>query len=191
MLPEAISVLMTIVDVFERKQIPYLVGGSIASAIHGISRATMDADVVAELHLDQVDAFVEELKDGFYIDNEMIRSAIHHQSCFNIIHLETIFKVDIFIRKDRPFDVNQFQRREERVISTDPEFKIFITSAEDIILTKLEWFRLGGEVSDRQWQDILGVLKFQADKLDSEYLKHWSSELKIGDLLTKALEECK
>ncbi len=159
MLPASVNVVMLVVNIFDRLQIPYLVGGSIASAYYGVARSTLDVDIVADLQSEQVHNLVAALGDDFYADDEMIRGAIQQRSSFNLIHLKTMFKVDVFIRKERPFDGAQFERRVEQVLTADHQQKAFICSAEDIILAKLEWYRLGNEVSDRQWRDILGVLK--------------------------------
>lgn len=191
MLPESVIIVMLVVDVFERLGIPYLIGGSMASALYGVARSTLDADVVAEIRQEQVEAMINALGDVFYIDDEMIRDAIHYRSSFNLIHLKTMFKVDVFIRKDRPFDQAQFERRVEQVLTTNPEQKAFMATAEDTILAKLEWYQMGGEVSDRQWRDILGVLKVQAGRLDLEYLNNWAAVLTVADLLQRALEESK
>jgi len=188
-LPEALNVMMLVVNVFDRLHIPYFIGGSMASALHGVARSTLDADMVAEIHLAQAGALVKALGNDFYADEEMIRDAIIHHGSFNLIHLSTMFKVDIFIRKERPFDRVQFQRRVEQLFTTYPEQKAFMTTAEDIVLAKLEWYRLGNEVSDRQWRDILGVLKVQAGRLDLDYLHKWSIELNVADLLQRALKE--
>jgi len=189
MLPESVSVLMSVVAVFERLRIPYLVGGSMASALYGVARSTLDADIVADIRQDQVSALVAALGEDFYADDQMIRDAIRHHSSFNLIHIATIFKVDVFIRKERPFDRVQFQRRVEQLFATNPEQKAFMTTAEDIILAKLEWYRLGNEISDRQWRDILGVLKVQAGRLELDYLRQWAQELNVADLLQRALKE--
>jgi hypothetical protein len=189
MLPESVSVLMLVVDIFERLQVPYLIGDSMASALYGVTRSTLDADMVADLHQEQVGALAKALGDDFYADEEMIRDAILHISGFNLIHLKTMFKVDVFIRKERPFDRVQFERRVEQVFATNPEQKAFMTTAEDIILAKIEWYRMGSEVSDRHWRDILGILKVQAGRLDLNYLSQWASELKVADLLQRALKE--
>lgn len=189
MLPESVSVLLRVVEVFERLHIPYLVGGSMASALYGVARSTLDADMVADIREEQVVALITALGKAFYADDEMIRGAIQSRSSFNLIHLQTMFKVDVFIRKERPFDRVQFERRIEQVLVADPEQKAFMCSAEDIILAKLEWYRLGSEVSDRQWRDILGVLKVQAGRLDMDYLHKWAAELNVADLLQRALKE--
>ena len=189
MLPEAVNVLMLVVEAFDRLHIPYLIGGSMASALHGVTRSTIDADLVAAIMPEQAHTVVQVLSGDFYVDEETILDAILHQSSFNLIHLKTMFKVDVFIRKDRPFDQAQFQRREEQLFTVDPDQKAFVATAEDIILAKLEWYRQGGEVSDRQWRDILGVLRVQADRLDQDYLQKWAVELGVADLLKRALKE--
>jgi len=189
MLTEPVQVTLKVVNVFEKLNIPYLVGGSLASAVHGVIRSTVDTDIVADIHPESVDELTKLLDAEFYIDPEMILDAINHQSSFNIIHLDTMFKVDVFIMKQRPFDLNQMQRRSLQNFSDEPHQSAYFTTAEDIILAKLEWFRAGGEVSDRQWKDILGVLRVQADRLDLEYLRKWARELAVSDLLLKALRE--
>jgi hypothetical protein len=181
--------MMIVVDAFERLNIPYLIGGSMASTLYGVARSTIDADLVADMNPEQVEPLVTVLGEEFYSDSDMIRDAIHHQSSFNLIHLSTAFKVDVFILKRRPFDRVQFQRRIYWVITKDPERKAYTATAEDTILSKLEWFRMGDEVSDRQWRDILGVLKVQAGRLDPDYLRQWAAELGVADLLQKAIKE--
>jgi hypothetical protein len=189
MLSEPIQVTLKVVMTFERLGIPYLIGGSFASAVHGIVRATMDADIVAEIKPDQVSSLVASLHDEFYIDANMILDAIQHTTSFNLIHLDTMFKVDVFILKQRPFDLNQMQRRISQSVGDAPEERAYFSTAEDIILAKLEWFRAGGEVSERQWRDISGVLDLQGDRLDFEYLQRWAVRLGIQDLLQKAIQE--
>jgi hypothetical protein len=175
MLSEPIQVTLKVVMTFERLGIPYLIGGSFASAVHGIVRATMDADIVAEIKPDQVSSLVASLHDEFYIDANMI--------------LDAMFKVDVFILKQRPFDLNQMQRRISQSVGDAPEERAYFSTAEDIILAKLEWFRAGGEVSERQWRDISGVLDLQGDRLDFEYLQRWAVRLGIQDLIQKAIQE--
>ena len=116
----------------------------------------------------------------------MIRDAIKRRSSFNVIHLDTMLKVDVFIPKSRSFDQEELRRAQQEVLleGTRP---FNIASPEGTILNKLEWYRMGGEVSDRQWKDILGVLKIQGTNLDMDYLKKWSANLKVTDLLERAL----
>ncbi|OGO36080.1 MAG: hypothetical protein A2Z03_10940 [Chloroflexi bacterium RBG_16_56_8] len=184
---EPIQVTMEVVDVLEQLGINYVIGGSLASALHGVARATMDSDIIAAFREEHVAPFVAALKSTFYVDEEMIRDAIRAHRSFNVIHLQSLFKVDIFVAKEREFDRLQIARRSAYLLSAERNQSAYVASAEDTILAKLEWYRMGGEVSDRQWKDILGVIKVQADKLDREYLMHGADLLKVTDLLERAL----
>lgn len=186
---ESTRITLLVTQTLERLGIPYAVGGSLASSLHGVMRSTLDVDIVTDMRLEHIPPLVAALSKEFYADDEMMKGAIEHHSSFNLIHYETAFKVDIFIRKPRAFDQMQLERRRKTVIANDPEESVYVASPEDTILAKLEWYRMGGEVSDRQWRDILGVLKTRAGELDLAYLKKWASELKVTDLLDRALRE--
>jgi hypothetical protein len=188
MLTEPIRVTLLVTSVLENLNIPYFIGGSLATAVHGVARATMDVDLVATLETQHIKAFADQLGAAFFIDSEMISSAIQNRASFNIIHKETMFKVDIFVGRDRPFDRSQFARRTAYSLADQPDHQAYVSSPEDNILAKLEWFRLGGEVSDRQWQDILTVIKIQGKSLDVPYLNQWAEQLGVNDLLQKALQ---
>ena len=144
---------------------------------------------MAELGLEHVEPFVRELKDEFYIDKDMIAEAIARRSSFNIIHRESFFKVDVFIPMMRPFMDEQLARAQRQVLSIEPPVEALVATAEDTLLAKLEWYRIGGEVSERQWRDVLGILEVQEGNLDLDYLRQWAKELKVSDLLERALEE--
>jgi hypothetical protein len=189
MLTEQIAVTLAVVDALDALGVCYAIGGSFASALHGVMRATMDADLVAHLSLEHVEPLAQALGDAFYADTEMMRDAIHRHGSFNLIHLDTMFKVDIFVARPRAFDRAQLARRQLHLLSEDPQRHAYVTSAEDIILSKLEWYRMGGEVSDRQWRDVLGVIKVQGDRLDGGYLRRMAVELSVTHLLETALEE--
>ena len=186
---EPIEVTLKVTDVFEKLGIAYLIGGSLASTLYGLVRTTQDSDIVAEMSLEHLEPFVLALQAEFYVDDEMIAEAIRHNSSFNIIHRETMFKVDIFIPRPRPFLKSQLARAKRQTFSLETEVSAKFASPEDTILSKLEWYRMGGEVSDRQWRDILGVLKTQTGDLDLAYLRKWASEIKVADLLERALKE--
>ena len=186
---EATRITLLVTHTLEQIGIPYAVGGSFASSLHGIMRSTLDVDIVADMRLEHIMPLVAALSKEFYADDEMMKGAIEHHSSFNLIHYETAFKVDIFIRKLRAFDQMQLERRRTSIISTDPEQSIYVASPEDVILSKLEWYRRGGETSERQWRDILGVLKTRAGELELDYLRKWAKELKVIDLLERALKD--
>lgn len=186
---EATRITLLVTQTLEQIGISYAVGGSLASSLHGVMRSTLDVDIVADMRLEHIPPLVATLSKEFYADDEMMRDAIEHHSSFNLIHYETAFKVDIFIRKLRDFDTMQLERRRTSIIATNPERSVYVTSPEDTILAKLEWYRMGGEVSDRQWRDILGVLKTRAGELDLAYLRKWAGELNVNDLLERALRE--
>ncbi len=189
MLTEPIAVTLLVVNILDDLAIPYFIGGSLATAVHGIARATMDVDLIADIRPEHVHPFVQALGPAFYADDEMMRRAIQHQSSFNIIHQETMFKVDIFVHKKRPFEQAQFARRVSHPLTDDPAQFAYVASPEDIILAKLEWYRMGGEISDRQWNDIINVLKIQGERLDRGYMDEWAVQLGVHDLLVKAWQE--
>ena len=186
---DVIEALTPLIRVLEKLNIAYYVSGSIASSIYGAFRATKDIDMVFHLTPKHVDSLVHALKSEYYIDKDMILDALQRQSSFNIIHLKTMFKIDVFLLKQRPYDQEAFQRKRKDQLSEKMETTIFLASPEDIILSKLEWYKAGNFVSERQWQDVLSVLKIQKDHLDMTYLKKWAQHLDILDLLEKALME--
>lgn len=188
--PELLQALQPVAEAFERLGVPYYLGGSVASSLHGIFRTTADIDLVAALEAEHVESFVHALQDDYYIDGAMIRDALSHGSSFNLLHLPTMLKVDVFAVRERPFSRQSLARREQGPISFEPDAPTFwIASAEDTILAKLEWFRMGGETSERQWRDVLGVMKVQDDLLDLAYLHLWAREIGVADLLERALDE--
>lgn len=188
-LAEPLAVTLLVIEALEGLGVRYVVGGSLASSVHGVFRASVDADLVAELRLEHVERLARRLGEAFYLDEGAMRRAIAGRRSFNVIHLETMFKVDVFIPKGRAFDAAQLERRAARVIATEPERTAFIASAEDTILAKLDWYRAGGEVSERQWRDVAGVLRVQRGRLDARYMREMAASLGVGDLLERAFAE--
>ena len=186
---EPIEVTLIVTGVFERLGVPYLIGGSLASTLYGMVRTTQDSDVIAEMRPEHIQPFVSALEADFYLDREMIAESILRNSSFNILHRDTMFKVDVFIPRPRPFLQSQLARARRQTFSLGTEVSAKFASPEDTILSKMEWYRMGGDGSERQWRDILGVLKTMAGDLDLEYLRHWARELKISDLLERALSK--
>ena len=187
MVPEPIAVTVSVAEVLDRLGVPYFIGGSLATAVHGVARATLDADIIADLKPDQVDRFVQDLGAAFYSDTDAIRDAVHRQASFNVIHLKTMFKVDVFVRSRAPFDQAQFRRRMIAELAEEPGHSAYVASPEDNMLAKLLWYRTGGEVSDRQWRDVVTVIGVYGDRLDLPYLRQWAARLGVADLLEMAL----
>lgn len=190
MLSEPILVVATIARTFDALGIRYLVGGSVASSVYGIPRATQDVDLVADIRLSHVDALTSALGGEFYVDAELIRDAIQRRASFNVVHLATMFKADIFVLQGDSWSREEMQRaRTEELDLPEGKVSIRFASPEDTLLHKLIWYKLGNQVSDRQWGDILGVLKIQGDALDHAYLDRWAPLLDVFDLLLRARKE--
>lgn len=179
------AALRPVVEALERLGVRYYVGGSAASSLHGVPRSSVDADLAAELVAEHARPLFEMLREAYYLDEGRVRDAIASRRSFNAVHLATMFKVDVFVSRGRPFDREVLSRA-----TAEPAGGAFrFATAEDVVLLKLEWFRSGGEVSERQWSDVLGVLRGRAGALDRAYLARWASEIGVADLLERALGE--
>jgi hypothetical protein len=188
---DLVSALRPIAEAFEAFGVPYYLGGWVASSAHGIARASLDADVIAALEPRHVDPLATRLAEGYYIPVDRLRDAVAARSSCNFIHLATMFKIDVFVPKGRPFDREAAARVQELALDETPDAARFpIASAEDTVLAKLEWFRLGGEASERQWWDVIGVLRVNPD-VDRGYLDRWAPSLGVADLLERVLADAK
>jgi hypothetical protein len=183
---EPIEVTLKVTNVLEKLGVPYLIGGgSLASTLHGMVRTTQDSDIVTEMRSEHIEPFVSALQNEFFLDEQVIVDAIRQNSSFNIIHRDSMFKVDIFIPPARPFLHSQLNRAQRQTFDLGIEISANFASPEDVILSKLEWYRKGGEASDGQWRDILGVLKTRSGELDLDYLRTWAQDLKVNDLFER------
>ena len=184
---EFLSALKPLAGVFETLRIRYYIVGSVASSAYGLPRSSLDIDLVADIKIHQVAALEKALGAAYYIDPDQIVDAISRKSSFNLIHFETSLKLDIFIPQDRDFDRQALERRRLDSLEIDKPAEYYLSSPEDVILAKFEWYRKGGRVLERQWNDILGVFKVQGEALDMNYLRRWALTLGLKDLLEEAL----
>jgi hypothetical protein len=188
-LGEPIRVARLVADQLERQNISYAVVGSLASSAYGIPRSTQDVDIVAAVNHGDVDVFVSGLERDFYVSRPMIEEAIENRSSFNVIHLDTMLKVDVFVVPESGLAGNELERAETYVFESVDNTELEVASAEDVLVRKLEWYRSGGEVSDQQWNDILGIIEVEGDRLDWDYMEGLAAKIGVEDLLNKARAE--
>lgn len=158
--------------------------GSMASVHYGVPRATMDVDLVAEMRPAHVRPFREALGAAFYASPEAVGGAVRRRGSFNVIHIDTAMKVDVFVLGDSSYERESFSRRRREVVA--PFGPCFVPSPEDVLLSKILWYEKGGRVSDRQWGDVLGILRSRGPGMDGEYLERWAADRGVGDLLEAA-----
>ena len=169
------DVFRRIVEVLDRAGIPYMLTGSFASSYHGAPRATQDIDIVIAPSPDQLRALVHFLpKTEYYVDLNAALEAHTRETQFNVIDLTTGWKVDFIIRKSRSFSREEFDRRAAADLHG---LRIFIASAEDVVISKLEWAKLGR--SQRQIEDAAGILRIRSGELDRDYIKNWVRQLNL------------
>lgn len=175
------DVVGRIVDVLTQLGVPYMVAGSFASNLHGVPRMTQDADVVIDADEATALRLVRALEPEFYVSEEAAREATRLERMFNAIHLETGFKIDLVIKKSRPFSAEELRRRETATLAGRT---VAFATAEDTVLTKLEWAKLSD--SDRQYGDAAGIIAVQGRRLDWPYLERWAAALDVEELLGRA-----
>ena len=183
MLPEPLQVAAILVEIFDRLELQYLVGGSVASSILGVERATQDIDFVVDLAEKDIERLVAALGEDFYADADLLREAVRTVSSANVIHLPTMIKADLFVLSNLPFARAQMVRRIRLPMLGSDQPLVCVASAEDMVLQKLLWYRMTGERSEKQWSDVQGILRIQAKSLDLDYLTEWADALELTDLL--------
>lgn len=181
---DPIRVALQVTSVLDRMGVTYTIGGSIAASFAGEPRASIDVDIVAALAETDVPSLVAALEHDFYVDAHALARAVRSHGSTNLIHDATQLKIDIFIAGGTPLDMQQLARR--RRVDLDAG-SIYVHPPEDILLQKLRWFRRGGETSDRQWRDILAIVRTQGERLDRVYLAEHAPTLGVADLLAQAL----
>ena len=185
---DLVLALGPVVQALRSLSIPFYVGGSVASSYHGAIRSTMDVDLVCELTNDQVVEFLNQLGEDYYASEPAIREAIRRKSCFNLIHYPTSFKVDVFVSPERPFDRQVIARAQSGTLGRDAALTVPFATAEDIIVIKLQWYRLGNESSERQWNDVSRLVSLLGDSVDHDYLRQASQSVGVEDLLQRLLK---
>ena len=183
--------LASLLAALGRLGVPYQIGGSVASSVHGIPRTTLDIDIEVRFAPEKIDEFATDLSAEFYADAGLIREAFLRGRAANLIHFKTGWKFDLFPLGPDEYSQTEFARRAFRKIALNDKqsLECAVASAEDTVLRKLQWYRAGGDISERQWNDLLGICKTAAGSLDMSYLKKWASYLRVSDLLDRLLAE--
>ncbi len=186
--PDTIRVVLDVVGRLDRLGIRYVIGGSLASSTHGEFRASADADILIELSHDRVKDLVHAFEAEYYVSETAAADAVMRHTSFNVIHLVTMFKVDLFVKGSRRLTESQMGRRMQATVGSPPT-AVYMSSPEDTILCKLDWYRKGGGVSDIQWRDVVGVIKQQGPRLDLAFMRDVASSEGLDELLDRALRE--
>ncbi|MEN8127932.1 MAG: hypothetical protein ABFR90_09040 [Planctomycetota bacterium] len=179
------------VEVLEKLKISYAIGGSVASSVYGQVRFTQDADISVTAFADQIDKFCESVESIFYVSKEAVQQVHQNALSFNVIHLDSVFKIDVFVVSDDPFKKQILMRRKKIALEEDSDRRYDFVSPEDIILLKLQWYLESGSASEKQWNDVLGVLKNQRDRLEMDYMRDWAARLSVLELLDKAIQQAR
>jgi hypothetical protein len=191
MIEDPIYLARKISTLLKPLDIPYYIGGSVASSFQGEVRYTEDLDLVISIRASQAQSILNAFSKDFYISEIAVDDALSGRtSSFNVIDFETTEKADMFVSRNDAFSISKMGRRQLYMPINRPESDaIYLCSPEDTILQKLVWYRMTKNESQRQWRDVLGVMKIQGDRLDFEYLCKWGMELSLSDLLAIAYTE--
>ncbi|MBI2863790.1 MAG: hypothetical protein HYX94_04430 [Chloroflexi bacterium] len=179
------DVLFEVLDALDALSIPYMIVGSFASTYWGRPRTTHDADIVVEIPQSKAGPLARSLDTDFYAPEPVIEEAVQRRGQFNAIHLGHPFKVDLWLRQETPYERARFGRRRQVTMLGR---MVWITTAEDVILSKLVWYKAGPALH-RQFEDALEVFEIQEPNLDQPYLDHWARVLDVADLMGKIRDQ--
>ena len=183
---DPVAVALQVGAALDHVGVRWLIGGSLASSVHGEPRATQDVDMVVDLQARHVEPLWNALRRDHYVDADEMRLAVKTAGSFNAVHFASAIKVDFFVAGDDPFEAERLAKRQS--VET-PSGVLHVDTAEHTLLRKLEWFRRGGEQSERQWRDVQAIARIQGDRLDLDYLRLWAERLGVSDLLQRVLAQ--
>ena len=182
---DSLSIAGLVTGVCERLGVRYLLGGSMASTALGEPRMTLDVDLVIDLEIGTVDRWIESLGPEFLIDRDWVRAEVERRGSFQLFHMPSLVRIDVFVPPWEGVHLWKWERR--RRLRIDANLSLDVTAPEGIVLQKLMWYRAGGEVSDRQWRDVVGVLRAQRLHLQRDEMEAWATRCGVADLLARAL----
>ena len=191
--PLLAEAVQPVVALFERLQVVYHIGGSLASSLHGMPRATLDIDVVAQLEPAHIPVLVADLSPLFYCSETEMQEALAHATMFpsfNLIHLTMGVKIDVFVPPPSPYLASRLSRSVAIALDEQtPTTTVPVAAVEDMILTKLLWYEAGNRTSDRHWGDIVGMNAIQQTTMEWDYLLPWAESLGVAGMLQLALAQ--
>lgn len=184
---DPLAVAIEFARVLERLGVRYLVGGSLASSVHGEPRSTLDVDMVVDLKTAQVGPLVHALGPTYYVDADVALEATAAGASFNAIHVASSVRVDLYVAGRDAFEMDRLANAVELSLGQDPDGRLWIDAPTHLVLRKLEWYRRGGEVSERQWRDVQAVVAAQGERIDWAVLARWAPALGVQDLVDRLL----
>lgn len=185
---DPIALALRVASILDSHDVPYALGGSLASTIFGEPRGTVDIDIAVRLEERHLAELLAVLEMEFYVPVEAARQAVELRTSFNLVDGSGL-KVDLFVLGDDLLDRLQLERRRRIAVRQEPPEHLWVTSPGDQILRKLAWYRAGGHVSERQWRDVVGLLRTQQQALDIEDLTQTASLTGLGEMFAEALSE--